>query len=304
MDTIRFTYSTPDQPFLQRAVIQAIEKLGGQPRLRRLYDLHVGHRRAGETFFDAAVRLLNLDVRYDADRLARVPRSGPLLFIANHPYGVLDGIVLAWLAMKVRPDVKVLANSVLCQAPEARPNLLPVDFSATHAARSTTLRTRSLAHEWLKQGQAVAIFPGGGVSMSDRPLKGPAIDFAWAPFTEKLVRISEATVVPICFLGQNSRLFQLASHLSMTLRLSLMFRETARRIGTPLDVRIGRPLPYAELASFGRRNDLLAELRLRTFALAVDPDGTVPPPACYLKPVRLKVYKPKELPRSPRSVRG
>ncbi|HKQ94756.1 MAG TPA: lysophospholipid acyltransferase family protein [Aestuariivirgaceae bacterium] len=305
MEPIRFSYSTVDQPLLQRAVIRAIEKLGGQPRLKRLYDRHVRDPRPGESFFDAAVRLLNLEVRFDASRLARVPRTGPVLFVANHPYGVLDGIVLAWLAMKVRPDVKVLAHSVLCQAPEARANLMPVDFSPTHEARATTLQTRRRAQDWLQRGQAVAIFPGGGVSISARPLKGPAIDFAWAPFTEKLVRTSKAVVVPVCFMGQNSRLFQLASHLSMTLRLSLMFRETTRRIGTRLDVRVGPPIPYDELAGFTGRSQLIAELRRRTFSLAIDPDGVLSPPGRYLRPVPLKVYrKPELLTSSRRSARG
>lgn len=76
-----------------------------------------------------------------------------------------------------------------------------------------------------------------------KPLNGPAVDLPWAPFTAKLLRASKATVVPIYFVGQNSRLFQLASHLSLTLRLSLVFRETARRIGSRLKVRVGEPIP-------------------------------------------------------------
>src|SRR5438477_9719166 len=113
---MRFSYSTSEQPLLQRTVIRAIERLGGQRRLKKLYDQHQRDIRHGETFFDAAIRLLKLDVRYDASALADCPREGPIVFIANHPYGVLDGITLTWLAAKVRPDIKVLANSVLCQA--------------------------------------------------------------------------------------------------------------------------------------------------------------------------------------------
>ena len=80
--------------------------------------------------------------------------------------------------------------------------------------------------------------------------------------------LSGATVVPIYFEGQNSRLFQVASHLSLTLRLSLLFRETAKRMGTRLDVRIGAPIPPEEWRAYGEREALLAGLRRRTFALA------------------------------------
>lgn len=288
---VRFSYSTHDQPLVQRAVIQAIERIGGQGKLRKLYAAHQRDRRAGETFFDAAIRLLKLDVLFDQARLSLVPKHGPVVFIANHPYGVLDGITLTWLAMKVRPDTKVLAHSVLCQDQEARNNLLPIDFANTPEAQHTTLASRQHAQRWLREGHAIGIFPGGGVSLSERPLKGPAIDLSWAPFTGKLITMSKAIVVPVCFIGQNSRLFQLASHLSMTLRLSLVFRETARRIGTRLEVRVGRPIPFEDLAHFKDRAALVQELRRRTFALAVSPDGLAPVPERYLKAVPLKIFR-------------
>jgi len=265
---VRFTYSTADQPRLQRAVIQAIEKIGGQRKLKKLYTQHQKSIHQGESFFDAAVRLLRLKVEYDAAALALTPAAGPVLFIANHPYGVLDGITLTWLATQVRPDTKVLANDVLCQAPEATANLLPVAFAPTREARETNVNSRLTAQAWLRDGHAVGIFPGGGVSTSEKPLKGPAVDLPWAPFTAKLLRVSKATVVPVFFVGQNSRLFQLASHLSLTLRLSLVFRETARRIGSRLKVRIGKPIPFDEIAHIEDRQQLVMELRKRTFDLA------------------------------------
>jgi putative hemolysin len=265
---VRFSYSTAEQPFIQRTVIQAIEKIGGQRKLRKLYDAHQRNVTDGGDFFDSAITLLKLNIAFDRAALERIPKQGPVVFIANHPYGVLDGITLAWLARQVRPDIKVLANSVLCQAPEAAANLLPVDFAPTREARETNVRSRLAALAWLREGHSIGIFPAGGVSTSEKPLRGPAVDLPWAPFTAKLIRAAKASVVPVFFVGQNSRLFQLASHLSLTLRLSLVFRETARRIGTKLTLRIGEPIPFAAIAHLEDRATLTQELRKRTFGLA------------------------------------
>jgi putative hemolysin len=106
------------------------------------------------------------------------------------------------------------------------------------------------------------------------------------------VRSSGATVVPVFFTGQNSWLFQIASHLSLTLRLSLVFRETARRIGTDLGVRIGKPIPFDEIAHLSNREDLIKELRKRTFELAQPEDIQGGCEDLHLREGRVKGWKP------------
>lgn len=288
---VRFSYSTSDQPLLQRTVIQAIEKIGGQSKLKKLYDNRNKERLPGESFFETALRLLKISIDVDRTALHLCPQDGPVVFIANHPYGVLDGISLAWLSTLVRPDTKVLANSVLCQIPEARDNLLPVDFAGTRAARETNVRSRLAAQSWLRGGHAIGIFPGGGVSTSERPHKGPAVELPWATFTAKLIRASRAVVIPVFFVGQNSRMFQLASHISDTLRLSLVFRETARRMGSRLTMRVGKPIPFTEIAHIEDRGELVKELRRRTFALAQPGDIKGAKPDHHLREIRKWVPK-------------
>ena len=276
---IVFSYATPDQPVAMRSMIRTVEFLGGKRRLANLYKRYAKTPGVEDRFFEAAVELLKLDVRYDQTKLDLIPRDEPVLFIANHPYGVIDGVVLTWLARKARSDVKVLTHKVLCQAPEAGANLLPIDFSETPEALQNNIRSRRLALDILRDKGAIGIFPAGAVSASEGPWRGPAVDIAWHPFSAKLLMMSKATVVPIYFAGQNSRLFQLASHASYTCRLSLFFWETARRMGTRMEVGIGDPIPYAELAHLDNRKDLLRELRRRTYALAstIDGEGPVSP---------------------------
>ena len=267
-NTIQFTYSTPSHTLPQRSVIKTIEALGGQRRLKGLYEQFLGENSEQPDFFQAAVDLLKLDIRADKEPLAKIPNDGPVLFIANHPYGVLDGIVLTWLARKARADVKVMANHVLCQAPDAKGALLPIDFSGTKDALRTNLSTRKEALQTLQEGGSIGIFPAGGVSVSEKPHKGPAVDTSWHPFAAKLIRKTNPTVIPVYFGGQNSRLFQIASHYSATLRLALFFYETARRIGSEMEFVVGEPITPQELSNLSDRDGLMRTLRMRTYCLA------------------------------------
>jgi putative hemolysin len=115
----------------------------------------------------------------------------------------------------------------------------------------------------------VVVFPAGAISTTpDKFGSGPAVDGRWQPFVSQLIQRSKATVMPIWFGGQNSRLFQIASHVSLTLRLSLIFHEVETRIGTALPVAIGAPIPFASLASVKDRQELADELRARVYGLA------------------------------------
>jgi putative hemolysin len=265
-DNIVFSYSRPEHGVIRRTAIQAIETLSGQPRLRALYDAWRREDRA-EPFFDAAIRLMGVKIRLSSDS-AEIPRTGPVLFVANHPFGVLDGVALGWVTQRVRPDTRILTHSLLCQPPELKPHVLPIDFGGTRQAQANSLASRLEAQRLLRQGGAVAIFPAGGVATCQTPFAREAVDAPWHPFTAKLARTARATVVPIYFPGQNSRAFQLASHLGYSLRIALLFRETASRLGAAVDVAIGRPIPFEELEHLTDRRALTLELRRRTLALA------------------------------------
>ena len=268
-DNVQFTYADPTFSLPKRALIRAIEKVTGQPRLKRLYLENQRNPIAGENFFAAAVRKLQLDVQFDQAQLDRIPKTGPCVIVANHPYGVLDGVIIAWLIGLVRHDFVILTNAVLLHAPETQAYLLPVDFAETEEAMQTNLRTRAEARKLLDKGGCVIVFPAGGVSTSpDKLGRHPAMDAPWQPFTVQLIQRSKAVVVPIFFGGQNSRLFQIASHMNQTLRLSLIFKEVRDRIGTILPLAIGDPIDGAELAVSTDRKAVAHDLMERTYALA------------------------------------
>jgi len=178
-EPVNFSYSRPEDSALRRVLIRSSEFLSGQPRLKQLYAEFRNSPRPNESFFDAAIRLLELDIRCERSPLRRAPTSGPVVFVANHPFGVLDGIILCWLAAAHRPDLRVLVHSLLCQPEELREIFLPIDFGPTQEARATTLRARANALQWLGEGHTIAVFPGGSGPTGLKPLKGPGVDTPW-----------------------------------------------------------------------------------------------------------------------------
>lgn len=268
MEQTRFSYSEASQPLMQQLAIRAVERVTGQPALKKLYELNRAHPIEGESFWQAAVRLLELTIPLDPIALNGIPKTGPLVIVANHPYGVLDGIAICWLMEKVRKDFLVLTHAALLRAPEARPYLLPVDFSGTAEATAANLDTRKKARAHLDQGGAIVVFPAGAISTSpDRFGQKPATDWPWQPFTAQLIQRSRAPVVPIFFHGQNSRLFQIVSHMSSTLRLALIFKEVRDRMGSSLAITIGAPIAPEIIARFTDRGTLTTFLRQKTYSL-------------------------------------
>lgn len=274
LDYRTFSYATASDPFLKRLVIRTIERLTGQIKVWRLYNEYKNEARPpGETFWEAACRKLELELDYDEELLKKAPGKGPLIMVANHPYGVLDGLILCHLISKIRPDFKVLTNSVLTRSPEVKDHLLPIDFTGTPDALKTNLTSRKIARETLRNGGAIAAFPAGGVSNITRLTDKVAKDVEWQPFIGQLIRQNKATVLPVYFHGQNSRLFQIASLSSLTLRLSLFFRELVRQMNTRIRVEIGHPIAYHDLAHHDSPHDLIAELRGITYALGHNKNG-------------------------------
>jgi len=267
--SIQFSYVDPSHNALQRKIILLIERLTGQPRLRRLYYEHQALGRPSEEFFAAALERLELEVQHNSDSLDRVSKHGPLVVIANHPYGVIDGLIVCWLTQKVRQKFCILTNAVLCQAPELDGIALPIDFGGTREALHINLESRRIARERLAAGEAVVVFPGGAVANTEKLFSlGAAVDWTWQPFTSALIRHSRANVLPMYFHGQNSWAFQMASHISQTLRLSLLFNEVRRLMGKQIKVAIGEEIPFVDLSPIRDRVALAEHLRDVTHRLA------------------------------------
>ncbi len=265
-DLYDFTYTDAKAPWWKRKTTRLIELLTGQPAFVNLYLSWRDEPHPGEDFFSAVFRLLHIDLAYDAAKLATWPKTGPLVVVCNHPFGVIDGVAACHLALLRRDDVRILVNAVLDCIDEIKPYVLPVDFDETEQALQTNLRTREAALEHIRAGGCLIVFPAGGISTTPRLFASKAEDAPWKTFVAKLVFEGRAAAAPVFFAGQNSLPFQLASHVSMDLRLALMFRETRRLIGSRIEARLGNVLRFERLTRF-ERTDLTRQLRGAVYAL-------------------------------------
>jgi putative hemolysin len=267
----KLTYSSPQDHVIKNVLIKSIERLTGQRKLENLYFDLINKPQPYRSMWEAALAQLQINLEYDEAQLARVPRSGPLIFIANHPYGLIDGLAICHLASKVQPQFKILINSVLAQEDWIAPYALPIDFHETKEAVQININSKRLAMQTLREGGLIVIFPAGGISTA-KGLFGKVTDLEWKLFAAKLIQISQATVVPLYFHGHNSKLFQIVSQFSLTLRLSLIIHEVRNKIGESLQVTIGTPIPYAKIANIKKRKELIDYLREVTYGLAEEPN--------------------------------
>ena len=262
-----FTFADGEMGPISNKLIRSIERLSGQPKIRKLYFDYVEEDRPHASFWaDALDKLsISIDLRYEVD--AMIPRSGPTLVVANHPYGIIDGLVLCSLMAEVRSDYKIITHRVLKQAPATMDRILPIDFDETEAALATNIETRQQASKYLKEGGAVIIFPAGAISLAPK-LVGDAYDKEWKTFAAKLATQRDTVTVPFLFSGQNSLLFQAARKVSLTLAYSLMFREICKLIGSTVLLTMRRPVHADELIALGNRKAITQFLRDRTYGVA------------------------------------
>lgn len=254
-----------------RAVIRAIENSTGRLGLIRRARGYEHEVAAGRSFWEVMAARYGLRLEVTAGALENIPATGPLVVVSNHPYGILDGLMLGLLLDRARGDFRILAHNVFKRAQELNRIILPISFDETKEAVALNLRTRAEALAYLAEGGAIGVFPGGTVSTAARPFGRP-MDPGWRNFTAKMIARSGATVVPVFFEGHNSRLFQLLSHLHPTLRVALLIKEFRARVGGTVRVAIGDPIPADALAPL--RSDakqMMDFLRRATYDLSPEP---------------------------------
>ena len=265
------SYSHSAQTKGGRALIRLLENTTGRIRLIKRAKGYEREVAAGRDFWQVMVERYGLSVDVVDGALNNIPKDGPLILIANHPYGILDGLIMGHILSTVRGDFRILANSVFGMVEDLNRIVLPISFDDTRNAMQLNIETRKTALTDLENGGAIGVFPGGTVSTAVKPFSRP-MDPGWRNFTARMVAKSNATVVPLYFEGHTSRLFQIASHMHTTLRMGLLIREFHERVDTPVKVVVGKPIERAQMDPIARDSKAMMEfLRKSTYELAPGP---------------------------------
>ena len=222
----------------------------------------------GNKFWRGALNTMGIELKTPKEQIDLIPQEGPVVVVANHPHGMVDGMIFADLIGRRRLDYRILTRSVLTGLDEAATSfMIPVPFPHDPDAQKKMVEMRAQTMAHLKAGGVVALFPSGVVMSSDSWF-GPAIEREWNVFTAQLIRRSGAKVVPIYFPGSNSRWYQIANRVSPILRQGLLLHEIVRSCNKPQAPVVGEVLSDEQMEQLhSNPRGFMAWLREHTLSL-------------------------------------
>ena len=267
-NNIAFTFATAEVSRIGQIFIMIMELLTGKIRLKKLYDDYLTENRPPQYFWDDAISKLNLTLKTSFQEGSYIPKKGKLIVIANHAFGVADGVSICSAISKVRQDYKMITHKVLRQADAVKDKILPIDFNETREALLTNINTRKDAEKVLLNDGVLVLFPSGRIATKKNFKKfTKADDGEWKQWVSKLILKTKSPVLPIFFDGQNSQWYHVANKLGLTFRYSLCMYELKRKIGDNIYMYFGSIISYDQLAKIGDIKEITSYLRSTTYAL-------------------------------------
>ena len=267
-NNIAFTFATAEVNRIGRVFIMITELLTGKLKLKKLYDEYLSENRPPQLFWDDAVTKLDLKLITNFKKNSYIPSKGKLIIIANHAFGVADGVSICSVLSKVRQDYKMVTHKVLRQADAVKDKILPIDFNETKEALLTNINTRKEAEKVLLNDGVIVLFPSGRIATKKNLNKNTkADDGEWKQWVSKLILKTKSPVLPIFFDGQNSQWYHMANKLGLTFRYSLCMYELKRKIGDSINMYFGSIISYEDLAEIGDIKEITLHLRSVTYSL-------------------------------------
>ncbi len=262
--------------FAAKALLKTAEKLTGLDALARAYE-KLPPSGTPQAFAAHVLAHYNISHKIIGGELAAIPAAGPVLIVANHPFGGIEGLLLLHLLSQRRLDVKIMANALLKRIPELSGSFIGVNPYASKAATRQNIAAMRSAVGWLEDQGALVIFPAGDVaSLQLKTLR--ITEGKWDASIVRLARMGKAAVVPVFIEGRNSLIFHILGKIHPRLRTALYPKEVINKAGRQLRLWIGKPLSNARLARIGDENETAKYLRLRSRMLKDSGQGAARPP--------------------------
>jgi putative hemolysin len=242
-----------------------LEHLLGLRECNAIYR-QAGTQRNSRLFMHEVLRVMDVRPEVKTEDLEKIPKKGAAVVVGNHPFGGIEGVIMADILLSRRPDVKIMANFMLGRIPQLREIIIPVDpFSRSGSARVNLGPIRE-AMRWLKDGGMLLVFPAGEVShlrLSSLEVADPA----WSSTIGRIIRHAGAPVLPVFFRGHNGPCFQAAGLIHPRLRTALLARQLIGMRGRRVSLDIGRLIPFRWLQRYASDAELMGYLRWRTYLL-------------------------------------
>ncbi len=271
MNKIDISYASKTEHNLaQRLIIKTIEQITGKRKLQKIYSDFSKKNNDPRYFWTGILKSMEIKIKNMSNKKNFIPATGSLLMIANHPFGIIDGLIMCSLASETRGDFKIITHETLRFAPELDKYILPIDFkeNSKETIKRNIETTKKAKNHLLNDGLLI-IFPSGSVSMSSNRRFSPKDD-EWKQFPAKLIRQTKTNVLPIFFDGKNGLLFHLfaSKFKNQTLKYSSYLHETKKMIGKEIIIKSGELIKYEDISEIEDRSKLTEYLKNKTYNLA------------------------------------
>jgi len=265
---IAFTFATSEVNVLSQQFIKIIELLTGKLKLKKMYDEYVLEDNPPENFWIDAVKKLNFKLQTNYQDGSFIPTKGRLIIVANHAFGVADGVSLCSVVSNIRQDYKIITHKVLRQANAVKDKIIPIDFSPNKEAILANIASRKEAEKVLKEDGVIILFPSGQIATKENlKFNTKAHDGEWKQFVSKLIIKTKSPALPSYFEGENSQLYHFANKMGQTFRYSLLMHELIRKIGDTIYLHFGEVIPFSDFENIGNLIEITQFLRKKTYSL-------------------------------------
>jgi putative hemolysin len=271
-----------------------IEKVLAIDKVNHIY-FSAAEKNTGEVnFADRVLHTMQIKYSLEDSDFARIPKTGPVVVVANHPFGGLEGLILGSILKSVRPDIKLMANFLLERIPDLRDFFIFVDPFGGPKSAKTNIKPLKETMAWLRRGAMLGVFPAGEVShMSMR--KGGVIDPPWSTTISRIIKKTEVPVLPIYFVGTNSLIFQMLGMVHPRLRTAMLPHEFINKKNSTIHVRVGNLIPYSKLSDLDE-DKLIENIRMRTYHLKNRKDDAQEKKRTLTIPVQVAMPKNEVVP--------